>query len=100
MAQADRDAARRVLAHVIMPTEALIHVKGSPVEFIALLDTAEKMMAIAEPLSRALVHRLEPWLAESRRRRQDLIGEIRAIDTARRAKRGPVTVKSPVTGEG
>ena len=69
-----------------MPTEALIHVKGNPVEFIALLDTAEKMMAIAQPLSPALVRRLEPWLTESRRRRQDLIGEIRAID-ARRAKR-------------
>ena len=57
-------------------------------DFLALVHTVEVLIEIAHPLSPALMRRLEPWLAESRRRRQELIIETRAIDDARRAK-GP-----------
>ena len=44
-------------------------------------------MEIAHPLSPALVQRLEPWLAESRRRRQIILDDNWAADAGNRIER-------------
>jgi hypothetical protein len=79
----DRDAARNSLWRFIPPSAAAMKAK-SHAEFIAALHALETLIDVAQPIPPALAEHLEPWLAESRRRRGAILADNRRADANRR----------------